>query len=52
MFYLFSENLLDFKAVMLKISSDIGFYKKFQGTLFMSIEFKDLEELVDKVTTS
>ena len=52
MFYLFSENLLDFKAVMLKISSNIGFYKKFQGILFMSSEFKDLEELVDKVTTS
>ena len=52
MFYLFSENLLDFKAVMLKISSDIVFYKKIQGVLFMSSEFKDLGELVVKATTS
>ena len=50
MFYLFSENLLDFKAVMMKIRYDFGLYKKIQGILFMSSEFEDLEELVNKAT--
>ena len=47
MFYLFSENMLDLRAVLIKIRCDIEVFKKIKSNIFMSSEFKELEEAVN-----
>ena len=49
MFYCYSENLVDFKSIMLRISSDIEVYKRLKVKLYLSQEFRELEGLLNTI---
>ncbi len=49
MFYCYSETLVDFKSIMLRISSDIEVYKRLKVKLYLSQEFQELEGLLNTI---
>ena len=42
-----TENLVDFKSVLMRIRSDIKLYKDLRVKLYLSEEFMELEFLVE-----
>ena len=49
MFYCYTESLVDFKSILMRIRSDIVLYKGLRVKLYVSEEFIELEDLVSSV---